>query len=280
MEFGGVYVTSSIDFSHLGIPTDVTVDQIKVYFPYQLPPYVDTKILTNPFMISHPHFLQYNASRCSVTYLDTSEMVDFPGRFSGMVSTRISPRQFFFYGGFEIRDKSVTYVEEDDKWIIEKEIVLNEDGYIIDTAILRFSKIELNTNNLEIKVGRIGMGICSNIYEPKEPDKKPDIINEFSLSTIMLDSKNNLMSSRSIDHNEISRVDTSTPNTPDQGKQPRDLQPTPEAKRPLLHKLVTTMTSDSQYSDNSPCTPTATSTSTLLPRKSPVNKLLPMNSGG
>lgn len=278
--FGGVYAKSSIDFSHLGIPADVTVDQIKVYFPYQLPPYVDTKILTNPFMISHPHFLQYNASRCSVTYLDTSEMVDFPGRFSGMVSTRISPRHFFFYGGFEIRDKSVAYVEEDNKWIIEKDIVLNEDGYIIDTAILKFNKIELNTNNLAIKVGRIGMGICSNIYEPKEPDKKPDVINEFSLSTIMLDSKNNLTSSRSIEHSEVSRVNTSTPNTLGGDKHPRDLQPTPESKRPLLHKLVTTMTSDSRYSESSACTRTATSTSTLLPRKSPVNKLLPMNSAG
>ena len=101
-----------MNFTHLGIPAEVDVSKIKVYFPYQLPPFVDTKILTNPYMIPHPHFLQYNATRGSVTYLDTSEMEDFPGRFSGMASTRISPQHFFFYGGFELKDKSVKHIEK------------------------------------------------------------------------------------------------------------------------------------------------------------------------
>lgn len=79
--FGGVYASASMNFTHLGIPAEVDVSKIKVYFPYQLPPFVDTKILTNPYMIPHPHFLQYNATRGSVTYLDTSEMEDFPDDF-------------------------------------------------------------------------------------------------------------------------------------------------------------------------------------------------------
>ncbi|KAK6896771.1 Guanine nucleotide-binding protein subunit beta 1 [Candida tropicalis] len=279
--FGGVYASASMNFTHLGIPAEVDVSKIKVYFPYQLPPFVDTKILTNPYMIPHPHFLQYNATRGSVTYLDTSEMEDFPGRFSGMASTRISPQHFFFYGGFELKDKSVKHIEKDDLWIVEKDIIMNEDGFIIDTSTLRFRKIELNTNNLAIKIGRIGMGICSNVYESKEPnDNRPEIINEYSLSNVMLESKNNSTKPKyPVDMADSIRVDAATPNVLPhypQGRHLPDLEPSPETKRPLLHKLVTTSTSDSRYSENATNTPT--NNTTPVARKSPINRLLPLNS--
>ena len=58
-------------------------------------------------MEPNPYFLQYNATRGSVTYLDTALMQEFPKNIIGMASTRISSRHFFFYGGFQIENKSL-----------------------------------------------------------------------------------------------------------------------------------------------------------------------------
>ena len=70
-----------------------------------------------------------------------------------------------------------------------KAIILNEDGYIIDTTTLKFSKVKLTRNNKSIKAGRIGMGICSNIHEPADSVLDSNFINGNHLSAAVFDTE-------------------------------------------------------------------------------------------
>ncbi|CAI5759329.1 unnamed protein product [Candida verbasci] len=163
--FGGICVTRFSNFRHLGLPNDIDISKISVEFQYDLPPFIERKILLSPFMQPNTHFVAYNTSRGTVTYLDTSQMKDFPGQFSSMISTQITPRHFFLYGGFKIEDIAIRYVPEIDRWVLKKKIVLNENGFIIDVVTLKFTKILLEKNNDSVALGRLGASICSNIYE-------------------------------------------------------------------------------------------------------------------
>ncbi|RLV96162.1 hypothetical protein JA1_000300 [Spathaspora sp. JA1] len=167
--FGGLYACKSTNFKRLGLPTDVDISRVSVKFPYELPPFVNTKILTNPFMQFYSNFFMYNAQRASVTCFDIAQMEEFPHNISSMTGTQISNRHFFFYGGFSIIDKSVIYNPEINRWIIHKDFALNEDGYIIDTVTLKFTKIKLSTKETSfITLGRMGNGICANVYDRDE----------------------------------------------------------------------------------------------------------------
>lgn len=187
--FGGLCASEVNSFEHLGLPPNADLEKVQIYFPFELPPFVNTRLLTNPFMEPNPYFLQYNATRGSVTYLDTALMQEFPKNIIGMASTRISSRHFFFYGGFQIENKSLRPNKNGDCWIVEKAIILNEDGYIIDTTTLKFSKVKLTRNNKSIKAGRIGMGICSNIHEPADSVLDSNFINGNHLSAAVFDTE-------------------------------------------------------------------------------------------
>ncbi|EGW35437.1 uncharacterized protein SPAPADRAFT_48431 [Spathaspora passalidarum NRRL Y-27907] len=167
--FGGLYVNKASNFKHLGLPLDVDLARVSVKFPYQLPPFVNTKLMTNPFMQSYPNFFMFNAQRGSVTCLDTAQMEEYPSGINAMTGTQVSKRHFFFYGGWSIVDRSVSYNPEMDRWLIHKDFVLNEDGYIVDTVTLKFTKVKLSgKENSFITLGRMGNGICANVYDGGE----------------------------------------------------------------------------------------------------------------
>lgn len=123
-------------------------------------------MLTTPFLHPNPHFIAYNAIRGTVTFVNTQNLKHFPGHLLSMLSTQITAKHYFFYGGFQIQNLSVKYHPDIDRWIINKKIVMSEDGYILDSSNLKFIKIRLESNKMNTTLGRVGMGVCSNIYQP------------------------------------------------------------------------------------------------------------------
>ncbi|KAK6454947.1 uncharacterized protein RJT20DRAFT_795 [Scheffersomyces xylosifermentans] len=166
--FGGFYNNRRTSFKHLGIPKNVDLDRISIHFPAELPPFVSKDILTNPFMCPNDHFFMFNPMRGTISYLDTVNSKYFPGHLCSLVSAKISQRHVFFYGGFEIQTLSVNYDPEVDRWIIRKNIALNEDGYILDVVTLRFSKVQLKQRGAKSHIGRLGCGITANIFDMDE----------------------------------------------------------------------------------------------------------------
>lgn len=138
-------------------------------------------MLTTPFLHPNPHFIAYNAIRGTVTFVNTQNLKHFPGHLLSMLSTQITAKHYFFYGGFQIQNLSVKYHPDIDRWIINKKIVMSEDGYILDSSNLKFIKIRLESNKMNTTLGRVGMGVCSNIYQPpNERGEKISVGGEFS----------------------------------------------------------------------------------------------------
>lgn len=179
--FGGLSNTKQSTFHHIGLPLNIDINKVSIHFPYKVPPFVDSKMLTTPFLHPNPHFIAYNAIRGTVTFVNTQNLKHFPGHLLSMQSTQITAKHYFFYGGFEIQNLSVKYHADIDRWIIRKQIVMNEDGYILDSSNLKFIKIRLEPNKMNTSLGRIGMGICSNIYQPpNERGEKISVGGEFN----------------------------------------------------------------------------------------------------
>ncbi|KAG7666061.1 uncharacterized protein J8A68_000491 [[Candida] subhashii] len=268
--FGGLYVCKLTTFKNLGLPSDVDISQISVYFPYELPPFVNVKMLTSPFMQPYKQFFMFNASRGSVTFQDTSSNKDFPGHILSMSSTKISPRHFFFYGGFELQTTSVSYNPEINRWILHKKLIPNEDGYIIDTISLKFTKIKLERKSGGVEIARLGTAICSNIYEnptinnneeggiPGRIPSPPVFTHKQSTPVVRIPTQQNNPSTTS--------VNTKGSNAPKLENSPglppsavsRSRGPSPLAsmantlKHPQLHRIITNpstnTSSSSQYS--------------------------------
>ncbi|ODV80608.1 uncharacterized protein CANTADRAFT_33138, partial [Suhomyces tanzawaensis NRRL Y-17324] len=173
--FGGLCVSGSSTFEHLGLPSSVSLDKISIHFPCELPPFVSREILTNPFMSQNRNFYLFNPKRASLTYLDTLDPSNSPGHINSLISTEISDRHIFFYGGFMIKDESVTYNADIDRWIIKKKLILNKDGYILDRLSFKFIKVDLKEKVGAFKhEGRLGSAIVSNVYRKHEkPGKNP-----------------------------------------------------------------------------------------------------------
>ncbi|KAI5955105.1 hypothetical protein KGF54_001666 [Candida jiufengensis] len=257
--FGGLFVTKFSTFNHLGITSETHLKKLSIYFPYKVPPFVDSKMLTSPFLQPNPHFITYNAIRGTVTYMDTSNLGDFPGHLLSMISTQISPRHYFFYGGFHIEDISKKYHRNIDKWIIKKKIVMNEDGYILDTITLKFTKIALEKSEKINNVGRIGSGICSNIYDLQNAEKEKIFDQRVSSPS---NSEARDQSNNSRDQSNNSPITKQTTNRNKAGRDspifsreedsqsqhipPQSQQPTDDEKiKPKLHKIVTSQSTGS-----------------------------------
>lgn len=104
---------------------------------------------------------QRNSHFCQYTEFKT-----FPWSFTFNAVNTNYCKTLFFYGGFQIQNLSVKYHPDIDRWIINKKIVMSEDGYILDSSNLKFIKIRLESNKMNTTLGRVGMGVCSNIYQP------------------------------------------------------------------------------------------------------------------
>lgn len=169
--FGGLFYDDYCSFKDLGLPEDVDPEKISIHLPVELPPYLDRDMLLSPYLQQNHNFYMVNPSRGTVTLLN-SFVTNMPSHLSDLKSTKISSRHIFLFGGFELRIKSVSYDESIDRWIIEKEFNLNENGFILDTKTLSFTKIDLIKNpdkekvvDSNFQIGRLGHAITSNSYE-------------------------------------------------------------------------------------------------------------------
>ncbi|CAK7894361.1 hypothetical protein CAAN1_02S02322 [[Candida] anglica] len=182
--FGGLYTTNFLDLKYLGIPNDVNLDMISVHLPCDLPPYLDRNILMNPFMRTNPHLIETSNARGTIKYLDENASTPYPKHISGMTACQLSKAQIFFYGGFEIKVTSTKYNPNIDRWIIEKQVLLNSNGYIFDTFTSSFSKVELNWKNGQSVPGRIGNAIEASIYEQSFESITPEVPQSYKESHV------------------------------------------------------------------------------------------------
>lgn len=167
--FGGLNISALTSLSYLGIPKNVPLEKVSVHFPCKLPPFVNKNILTNPLIVNHNNFFMFNPLRGSITYLDalSEEDPNQPANISALISCQISPVHVFFYGGFLIVNERVEYFKDIERWVIHRNFVLNQHGFILDTVSMSFSKIELKAKEAheDVHIGRIGAAICSNLFE-------------------------------------------------------------------------------------------------------------------
>ncbi|CAI4036646.1 hypothetical protein SMKI_15G4970 [Saccharomyces mikatae IFO 1815] len=113
---------------------DFYVDGIK-----NLPPPLLAGVINNPSMISNPHLYCFSLTSSRLTRPEISGYVPPPLVCSQ--GCKLTERHIFFYGGFEI--KSEIQVDDKGRYFMRKRAFLNNTGYILDTVMFTFSKIEL-----------------------------------------------------------------------------------------------------------------------------------------
>lgn len=167
--FAGVVTNEKVDLTSIGLPKDVDPNRISVQFNCELPPHVNTEILTSPYLIQNDRLLIFNLTRGTITFIDAEfDIGESPCHFNSMTSTQISYRHVFFYGGFNISFFKSYYDPVIERWIVEKKIVLNEDGFIFDIMTYQFKKITLKARNkfaIKLGLGRIGNAITSSVFD-------------------------------------------------------------------------------------------------------------------
>lgn len=161
--FGGLYLSDSL--KHLGIPNDTDLSNISVYFPFELPPYVNSDIIKNPLMNQSNLFFSFDPINSRIDAVENITDENYPFNINALQSTRISDRHIFFYGGWTVNIDSVEHVKEEGKWIVRKSFKLNEYGYILNAFALKFTKVELHSKKSrhsggEVKLARPRLGAC------------------------------------------------------------------------------------------------------------------------
>lgn len=163
--FGGLRCDPEFSLKVLGIPMDTKLSQISVHLPQDLPPYVNKDIFLSPLMVYNYSFITFNPTRGTVHEYPLASMQEQgPSQICDMNGTRITETQVFFCGGFHVKIDGVTYKPELDRWIIEKRIEMNTDGYILDTIKLTFTKIEIVAKLEMTFYGRVGATLCSSFF--------------------------------------------------------------------------------------------------------------------
>lgn len=179
--FGGLFTNQLINFKLLGLPKDVDPDRISIEFNCELPPHVDREMIASPYLIQNNSLYLLNSIRSTISFLEpTFNFGETPTSINAMMSSQVSYRHVFFYGGFSIDTLSTYYDPTINRWIVKKTINMNEDGYILDVSTFRFTKISLKPKEGQPKIdlGRIGASVTSNIYHREEsnadlPDRIP-----------------------------------------------------------------------------------------------------------
>ncbi|KAL7667087.1 Uncharacterized protein ABC855_g749 [[Candida] zeylanoides] len=257
--FGGLLTDRFVDFKHLHIPTDIDPQKISIHFPCELPPHVDKNILMSPYMIHNPHFFLVHPDTNSVTYLDNLSQHDYP-RLCSMTSCKVSKRQIFFYGGFEIKVVASDYAADCDRWVVEKRLVLNTShAYILDTFNLTFTKISLESNDGTIIRGRIGNAIAASSHDEWKDllHTNPDLEEAyFGKSPLFSDAASNRSSA------SLNKAAAAAPPISSPPHSRRAASPKPHDARDTIDAV-----SDKSHYESEPATPVSATPSTLL--KSP-----------
>lgn len=176
--FGGLY--TSYDRHRLGLPRNIDFTKVSVHLPVDLPLFIDRTVLMSPYLTANKHIYLFNPERNTVTFLDDF-VSDLPSHLCGASVTSISKRHVFIFGGFELKVTNVYYVDDTDRWIIEKDIVVNHHGYVFDTKTFKFLKISLNKKGTsDFQIGRLGHAITANVYEKVS---EQDTVSSFRMAT-------------------------------------------------------------------------------------------------
>ncbi|QFZ29744.1 putative guanine nucleotide-binding subunit beta [Clavispora lusitaniae] len=164
--FGGLRVDPSANLRLLGIPRSTDLSRISVHLSGDLPPFVNKEVLMSPMMYPNPSFILFNPTRGTVQEYGREGFGDvFPGHLLQATGTQVSPHEVFWCGGFEAKVVSVSHNEDVDRWIVEKKIVVNDHGYIMDGRTLRFTRVDIRSKSALRYVGRLGSALVSNSFE-------------------------------------------------------------------------------------------------------------------
>ncbi|GEQ66855.1 hypothetical protein JCM33374_g518 [Metschnikowia sp. JCM 33374] len=160
--FGGLQSEPSKALKQLGIPRSTDPSLISVHFPCDMPPFVNKDVLMSPYFLPNPSFFLFNPTRSTVH--DYSKPFDDfePGHFCEMKGTQISEFHVFFCGGFKVNVDTVHFDHDSGRWVVEKSISTNDNGYILDVRKLSFTKVSLISRSELEYHGRVGAAICSN----------------------------------------------------------------------------------------------------------------------
>lgn len=159
--FGGVCTGKGNDFSHLGLPLNVDPQRVSVYFPCELPPFVQKDVLVNPYFEGNQLMFILNSLGTTVSIVKPKKMSK-PYRLLQASSCKISTTHVLIYGGYELCVKSVQYIGEIDRWVIEKDLIMNKDVYLFDSRKLKFSQMRINLSSESVQLGCIGGCILSD----------------------------------------------------------------------------------------------------------------------
>lgn len=169
--FGGLYSHQGLDFSHVGLPKDVDISKVSVHLPVDLPPHIDRDILASPYLVPNSLFYLFNSDRGSLNVV-THLSYNCPYDLCSATYTIISPRHIFVFGGFRVVIKLVQHNQHSDRWVMEKDIVMNDVAYVLDVMTLKFTTITLNkrpekeaVTDTNFEISRIGNALEANMYE-------------------------------------------------------------------------------------------------------------------
>lgn len=162
--FGGLYTDELVLLSRMGIPTEVDLDMISVHLPVDLPPFIDRKLISNPFIVSNDHLVKFSRVLLTFSFVDYISKDNFPGHISGMSLVAISEQHVFFMGGFILRTDKVQFDRDSGRWLVYKLIEPNESGYILDTMNRMFTKVKFDMKQEAPDMARLGIAIFTKPY--------------------------------------------------------------------------------------------------------------------
>lgn len=113
---------------------DFDVDGVK-----NLPPPLLPKIINNPSMINNTRLFVISMTSSNLMRPEISGHI--PPPLLCIKGSKLTERHIFFYGGFEIKTESKC--DLNGIYHLKKRAFVNNTGYILDTMMFKFSKIEL-----------------------------------------------------------------------------------------------------------------------------------------
>ena len=175
--FGGLYTDELVSLSRLGIPTNTDLSRILVYLPCDFPPFIDRRLLSNPYLVQNTHMVKFSKIRNTFSFLKDFSTENVPSHYSGMTAVTISDHHVFFYGGFTLNTDKVTFDRSSERWLVYKSIDFNQNGYILDVLTMSFTLIKLDLkleHNQSINMARIGLLIFACPWNPDVSNELPD----------------------------------------------------------------------------------------------------------
>lgn len=174
--FGGLHITSQLTLSRFDIPPETPLLKVLVYLPVKLPPHVSRKILSNPLLAPNFNMFSYCPLRSNITHLDLLTRPNDPKGICAMTWCEVSPHHVFYYGGFTI-DDTVERRDDLDRYIIRRKLVMNLNGYILNTRTQRFSKVVLKPQQQhQTNYGRIGAASCAKSHRQSGDSGRVNVV--------------------------------------------------------------------------------------------------------